>query len=1189
MILRRKYKNYLLLFILIFVGGLIPAKVKAEAYVLNADPTEDGYTVEVDMSTFEGTVTITTEDGMKNWLGYNGSNAGTSMYGSLVKKLIVSSQVTWMDGRAVAGLPKLEEIEVDSDNTKYKSVDNVIYSKDGKRLIAYPRSLDSTFTVPDTVTELGSYLFYGNKEITEVNLPDSVTEIGDHAFRECTNLTKVTAKDITWIQSWAFWKCSKLTDIELNSLYGLNQDAFNSCTKLKNFTITEADSLKSVGPSALEDCASLEQFPYLSGATDFMNGVFSGCTSLKEITLPANLDEIEVMTFYNCESLESITIPATVTRIGASVFENCQTLGKIVFLSDTPPVISSDSFKGVPASVLIDVPEGTEENYIAVFGEAYRDNILQTGAVKYDLFVNGYQIRSDRLTINCGDGTATYNPDKKLLVLQNATITGGVGEDEGYGYGGSINSAIDDLTIQIVGNNSIDSAYDGISSNRNCNVKLIGDGTLDINTSTELDPYASSVYVGMGSWPNGATGDFVVDGPTLTANRQIVACHDVIIKNSTVTTPGRLNSNQAGTILVADDSKVTVGSISMGVPTDSIEGSVYSSNMTLALYSGELKLTNGGVYFLDNDDNNDDDRGHIYIAGGHIVIDKIADEGKKIADCPKEQIYIADGFGLSVDDFLKGGVDKTSTVADAPENVDSIFVVVDDITISEISGELEIGDSKELSVVVEPDNATYPTVTWESSDSEIATVDENGVVNAVSGGAVQIIATADRKKAVFNLTVNGTGVIKVTSIELDKTECELPINDSILLTPTVKPDLATNKTVMWASADKTIATVDSKGNVTAVSKGTTKIIAKAGSMEAECIITVIVPVSNITLNNTSLDLTVGESTSLKATVLPENATYEAITWNSDKPGVATVDTNGKVTAVAAGNAKITALVDGKSAVCNVTVKAASSTDPGNVSGGGTSTDPGNVSGGGTTTDPGNGSGGGTTTDPGTGSDPGTSKDTDTSSDSLTVVEPKIVALDSEKDAVGSEFSGLQAKASKVTKNSVKLSWKKVSGASKYIVYGNTCGKSKKCNKLGEVKSTSFTLKKLDGKALKKGTYYKFVVVAVDSKDKVISISKMVHAATSGGKVGNVKKITTKAKKNKVTVKTKKQFKLAAKQVAKSKKLKVKNHRKLSYESTNASVATVNAKGVIKGISKGSCYVYVYSQDGVNVKIKVTVK
>ncbi|MBQ7739971.1 MAG: leucine-rich repeat protein [Eubacterium sp.] len=209
--------------------------------------------------------------------------------------------------------------------------------------------------------------------------------------------------------------------------------------------------------------------------------------------------------------------------------------------------------------------------------------------------------------------------------------------------------------------------------------------------------------------------------------------------------------------------------------------------------------------------------------------------------------------------------------------------------------------------------------------------------------------------------------------------------------------------------------------------------------------------------------------------------------------------------------------------------------------------------------------------------------------SESVANAFLVKYSSESDPAGSKFSALQLKSSKVTKNSVKLSWKKPSGAVRFVIYGNKCGKANKYVKQATTKATSATIKKIGSTKIKKGTYYKFIVVAYDNKGKVVSTSKTVHAATTGGKVGNAKSLTTKAKKNKASVKKGKTFKLAAKAKPASSKLMVKKHRAVLYESSNTKVATVSKKGVIKGVKKGTCYVYAYAQNGICAKIKVTVK
>lgn len=209
--------------------------------------------------------------------------------------------------------------------------------------------------------------------------------------------------------------------------------------------------------------------------------------------------------------------------------------------------------------------------------------------------------------------------------------------------------------------------------------------------------------------------------------------------------------------------------------------------------------------------------------------------------------------------------------------------------------------------------------------------------------------------------------------------------------------------------------------------------------------------------------------------------------------------------------------------------------------------------------------------------------------SANVADKAITGYAAEKDPKGTVFGLLQAKIKKTTKTSVTLQWKKVKGAKKYVIYGNACGKKNKLTRIRKTSKTKVVFKKVNKKKVKKGTYYKFMIVALDKNNKVITTSKIVHATTKGGKGCNDKTITTKAKKSKVTIKKGKTFKLKAKPVAQSKKLKVYRHRGVSYESSNKKVAAVNSEGVIKGKKKGTCYVYAYAQNGVFKKIKVTVK
>lgn len=170
--------------------------------------------------------------------------------------------------------------------------------------------------------------------------------------------------------------------------------------------------------------------------------------------------------------------------------------------------------------------------------------------------------------------------------------------------------------------------------------------------------------------------------------------------------------------------------------------------------------------------------------------------------------------------------------------------------------------------------------------------------------------------------------ILVSSVTLNKTTLLMQAGQEEVLEATVKPDNAKDKTVTWTSSNTSVATVDSNGKVTAISSGSATITCTANDgsgKKATCTVTVTVPVINITLNKRTLSLQTGEQVSLSATVAPNNATDKSVTWSSSYPSVATVSSDGTVTAVAAGNAVITCMANdgsGVKATCEVTV-----TDP----------------------------------------------------------------------------------------------------------------------------------------------------------------------------------------------------------------------------------------------------------------------
>ena len=209
------------------------------------------------------------------------------------------------------------------------------------------------------------------------------------------------------------------------------------------------------------------------------------------------------------------------------------------------------------------------------------------------------------------------------------------------------------------------------------------------------------------------------------------------------------------------------------------------------------------------------------------------------------------------------------------------------------------------------------TVTFTSANTDIATVDENGVVSGHSLGKTKITAKLHNKKTA---TITVWVVIPVEEVRIPES-AELARGKTLTLKPEYLPENATEKKVKWTSLSPKVASVTSGGVVKGLKAGTAVIRAKTDNgVIAECTVTVYNPVTQVKLNRTSLTLSLYEQKTLNATYKPKNAAHTLITWSSSNKKVATVDENGLVTGLAKGKCTITAKSEnGKTAKCTVTV------------------------------------------------------------------------------------------------------------------------------------------------------------------------------------------------------------------------------------------------------------------------------
>ena len=218
----------------------------------------------------------------------------------------------------------------------------------------------------------------------------------------------------------------------------------------------------------------------------------------------------------------------------------------------------------------------------------------------------------------------------------------------------------------------------------------------------------------------------------------------------------------------------------------------------------------------------------------------------------------------------------------------------------------------ELGPLLKPEDIVYV-----SSDESVAKVDGSGRVLATGAGTAEITASIGDVSAVCSITVNST----LSSIGFSFSSMPVRIGDTVRLPLIYNPaDTTSDTTTAWESSNPQVVTVDGNGVIRAVGAGSAVIRAVCGKFRAEATISVVIPVSGVTVSQTAMTLNKGASAALQASVVPGNTTEDrSITFSSDNASVARVDASGLVTAIAPGVAHVTANHGLLGAVCTVTV------------------------------------------------------------------------------------------------------------------------------------------------------------------------------------------------------------------------------------------------------------------------------
>lgn len=262
---------------------------------------------------------------------------------------------------------------------------------------------------------------------------------------------------------------------------------------------------------------------------------------------------------------------------------------------------------------------------------------------------------------------------------------------------------------------------------------------------------------------------------------------------------------------------------------------------------------------------------------------------------------------------LKTGVATITASVNGGAYSSTLIIVEEPILISaiQLSEEyisLNYKEEFQLTATIDPEDATFPSLLWTSSDESIASVSDDGLVTATGFGEAVITAKANDGSDVYASCMVKVSRVLVNSISLDRKDWIGKVGEKMQLEASILPEDATNKTIVWTSSNESVATVSDDGLVNALKVGETVIKATTidgSDLTVSCDVTVIpVLVESISISPESWDGEEGESFQLNVTVLPENATNKSLLYLSTDKSIAEVDQEGLVSVLSEGNCKI---------------------------------------------------------------------------------------------------------------------------------------------------------------------------------------------------------------------------------------------------------------------------------------------
>ena len=671
--------------------------------------------------------------------------------------------------------------------------------------------------LPDTITEIGDSAFKSCKNLNKVIIPESVTKIDGDAFAECSGLVDIKMHEgINTIGSRAFYKCDRLLDIVIpDSVEKIEFEAFRGCDKLENIKLSE--NLTIVGYGVFGDCKSiskieipksLKKFDGTWGSgTNLSYGAFGGCSNLKTVNFEAGSTIVCAALFMGCDGIEEIELPDTITEIGDSAFKNCKNLDRIT-MNNGIEILESSAFEDCFSLTTINIPNTVK----AISNSTFQDCTSLT-----EVHLSNILKEIPASTFSGCKKLTTINFPSTLTMIGNSAFSGceslpeailpsGVEKIESNAFKNckAMKKAVVPDTVSSIGS----SAFYGCET------------LTDITLGSKLKKIESQTFYGCTVLPS----IVIPYNVTTIGDSAFVNC----TKLTQITVPRNTTS-------IASNAFSYPKKMTMYGPSDCY-AETYASGKGIKYVTQDIHATSVSLDITEKTAEHYDDFQLTATIAPLNFTDAVVwtssnEEVAAVSDTGYVEIC---GVGTAVITVTAGNVKAVCKIT-VPQLIDWIEFDEDEI-------ELKAGETYQLKPYISPSDATNKKLKYTSSDTKVAEVSASGLVTAKSEGEAKIRAAAtdgSDEYAVCYVTV--TGKAKVTGITLDRTSAEVKRGEKLTLNVTVSPSYASNKKVVWKSANTKIATVDANGSVTAKAPGRTKITvtsAENSSYQASCTVTV---------------------------------------------------------------------------------------------------------------------------------------------------------------------------------------------------------------------------------------------------------------------------------------------------------------------------------------------------------------